>query len=281
MPSRGCPGSPPSPGWVLHLPWPWCWRPLACAAVVRGAVHFVSLWIRRPRHRSRVSTYTPSLFLVLRANMPRSGSQVDSLVAQTGSPPTFYRFAAACGRGRLRWRLHCSGAIALYGGLVLAPADYQQGDAYRIIFIHVPSAWMSLFIYGVMGLPRLSRWSGDQAGGGGGDGIGADRRCVHLHHPGHRLAVGQADVGHLVDVGRAAHLRAGAAVPVSRRDRSVSRVRGSPPGCARRGVSRADRHHQRADRAFFGELVEHPASGFDHPFARPSTIASWACCGRC
>jgi heme exporter protein C len=35
----------------------------------------------------------------------------------------------------------------LYGGLYLAPTDYQQGDSYRIIYIHVPSAWMSLFIY--------------------------------------------------------------------------------------------------------------------------------------
>lgn len=38
----------------------------------------------------------------------------------------------------------------LYGGLVLAPPDYQQGDSYRIIYIHVPSAWMSLFVYMVM-----------------------------------------------------------------------------------------------------------------------------------
>lgn len=38
----------------------------------------------------------------------------------------------------------------LYGGLVLAPADYQQGDSFRIMYIHVPSAWMSLFIYMVM-----------------------------------------------------------------------------------------------------------------------------------
>lgn len=35
----------------------------------------------------------------------------------------------------------------LYGGLVLAPPDYQQGDSFRIIYIHVPSAWMSLFVY--------------------------------------------------------------------------------------------------------------------------------------
>ena len=38
----------------------------------------------------------------------------------------------------------------LYGGLYLAPPDYQQGDSYRIIYIHVPAAWMSLFIYMVM-----------------------------------------------------------------------------------------------------------------------------------
>ena len=63
-----------------------------------------------------------------------------------GSPPTAYRIA-----GRLMpW---CYGIglvlalVALYGGLVLAPRDYQQGDAYRIIFIHVPCAWMSLFAY--------------------------------------------------------------------------------------------------------------------------------------
>ena len=68
-----------------------------------------------------------------------------------GSPPTFYRFA-----GALRpWAMALAllfGVVALYGGLVLAPADYQQGEAYRIIFIHVPSAWMSMFIYGVMGV---------------------------------------------------------------------------------------------------------------------------------
>jgi len=37
-----------------------------------------------------------------------------------------------------------------YLGLVVAPSDYQQGEAYRIIFIHVPAAWLSLLIYSVM-----------------------------------------------------------------------------------------------------------------------------------
>jgi len=41
-------------------------------------------------------------------------------------------------------------ATGLFGGLVLAPADYQQGDSFRIIYLHVPSAWMSMFVYMVM-----------------------------------------------------------------------------------------------------------------------------------
>ncbi|MEI6270158.1 MAG: heme ABC transporter permease [Methylococcaceae bacterium] len=67
------------------------------------------------------------------------------------SPPHFYAFTARL----MPWLvvvfvlLTVSG---LYGGLYLAPADYQQGDSYRIIYIHVPSAWMSLFIYMVMAI---------------------------------------------------------------------------------------------------------------------------------
>ena len=41
-------------------------------------------------------------------------------------------------------------AAGLWGGLVAAPPDYQQGEAYRIIFIHVPSAWLSLLVYAAM-----------------------------------------------------------------------------------------------------------------------------------
>lgn len=66
-----------------------------------------------------------------------------------GSPPHFYRFAG-------RWLPWLTGLFAiliiagLYGGLVLAPTDYQQGESYRIIFVHVPAAWMSMFVYMVM-----------------------------------------------------------------------------------------------------------------------------------
>ena len=40
--------------------------------------------------------------------------------------------------------------IGLYWALWLAPTDYKQGEAYRIIYIHVPAAWMSLFAYIIM-----------------------------------------------------------------------------------------------------------------------------------
>ncbi len=38
----------------------------------------------------------------------------------------------------------------LYLSLVASPADYQQGDTVRIMYIHVPSAWMALFVYSNM-----------------------------------------------------------------------------------------------------------------------------------
>jgi len=46
-------------------------------------------------------------------------------------------------------------ALGLYIGLFVAPTDFQQGDAYRIIFVHVPASWMSMFVYVVM-----AAWAG-------------------------------------------------------------------------------------------------------------------------
>ncbi len=41
-------------------------------------------------------------------------------------------------------------AIGVYQALFVAPPDYQQGETVRIMFIHVPSAWMSMFIYALL-----------------------------------------------------------------------------------------------------------------------------------
>jgi heme exporter protein C len=42
------------------------------------------------------------------------------------------------------------GLVGLYIAFLVAPTDATQGESYRIIFIHVPSAWMSMFLYVVM-----------------------------------------------------------------------------------------------------------------------------------
>jgi len=46
-------------------------------------------------------------------------------------------------------------AVGLYVGFFIAPTDATQGDAYRIIFVHVPAAWMSMFLYVIMAI-----WAG-------------------------------------------------------------------------------------------------------------------------
>lgn len=65
------------------------------------------------------------------------------------APPEFYRLA-----GRLiPWFAGLAallGAFGLYLGFFVAPTDFQQGEVYRIIFIHVPASWMAMFIYAVM-----------------------------------------------------------------------------------------------------------------------------------
>jgi heme exporter protein C len=65
------------------------------------------------------------------------------------APHVFYPLA-----GRMvPWFAGLAAALAvagLYVGFFVAPTDFQQGESYRIIFIHVPSAWMAMFLYVVM-----------------------------------------------------------------------------------------------------------------------------------
>lgn len=67
------------------------------------------------------------------------------------SPPLFERWAG-------RWAPWCYTAalvlfaVGLWQALWAVPADHRQGDAFRIFYIHVPSAWMSLFVFALMAL---------------------------------------------------------------------------------------------------------------------------------
>lgn len=70
---------------------------------------------------------------------------------QLASPPVFDYWAGRC----WPWLAGLAVVLALAGlwvGFGLAPTDHQQGEVYRIIFLHVPAAWMSMFIYVVAAL---------------------------------------------------------------------------------------------------------------------------------
>jgi heme exporter protein C len=84
------------------------------------------------------------------------------------APQAFYPVA-----GRMipwfAWLAAGFAAAGLYVGFFVAPTDATQGESYRIIFIHVPAAWMSMFLYLVMafwaavGLVLNTRLSGMMA----------------------------------------------------------------------------------------------------------------------
>ena len=71
------------------------------------------------------------------------------LFHQMASPPHFYRLAAML----TPWLFIPGLALIAYGsyaGLFVAPVDYQQGDAFRIIYVHVPAAYLSMMAYMIM-----------------------------------------------------------------------------------------------------------------------------------
>jgi heme exporter protein C len=74
---------------------------------------------------------------------------VNQRIFRFASPQVFYPLA-----GKMTaWFMTLAAVLCVIGlhiGFFVAPTDFQQGEVYRIIFIHVPAAWMSMFIYVVM-----------------------------------------------------------------------------------------------------------------------------------
>ena len=70
-------------------------------------------------------------------------------VYKFASPQAFYPLAGAM----IPWFWALAAVFGIAGlsiGFLVAPTDAQQGEGYRIIFLHVPASWMSMFIYLVM-----------------------------------------------------------------------------------------------------------------------------------
>jgi heme exporter protein C len=84
-----------------------------------------------------------------RGGAHRAGVAVTQLLFRFASPQVFYPLAGKM----IPWFMALAAVLAvagLYIAFFVAPTDFQQGEVYRIIFIHVPAAWMSMFIYVVM-----------------------------------------------------------------------------------------------------------------------------------
>jgi len=71
-----------------------------------------------------------------------------TLLKQLGSPPVFFRLSGPAAV----WLARAASLLAIPGlwlALAGTPTDAQQGEVYRIIYLHVPAAWMSMFLYSV------------------------------------------------------------------------------------------------------------------------------------
>jgi len=74
------------------------------------------------------------------------------------SPGNLYRLAGQL----IPWCAVPAGilfTVALYLGLFVAPTDFQQGDAYRVLFVHVPAAWMGMLLYLLVGFYAAVGWA--------------------------------------------------------------------------------------------------------------------------
>jgi len=78
-------------------------------------------------------------------------------IMRLSSPPVFLRLSAqaSCWLG---WAAAIMALIGFGYALFFAPVDAQQGDVYRILYIHVPTAWMSMFLYVLASLYATLHW---------------------------------------------------------------------------------------------------------------------------
>ena len=116
-------------------------------------------------------------------------------------PETQYRLLGKI-QPTLGWLSLILLVVGFIWGLAFAPKDYQQGDSYRIIFIHVPAAIWSMGVYGSMALAGLVAlvWQIRQANLAM-ISIGTYRTGLCVYFVSNRCNLGQTNVGNLVGMG--------------------------------------------------------------------------------
>ena len=92
--------------------------------------------------------------------------------------------------------------VGLYVGFFVAPTDSQQGEAYRIIFIHVPAAWMGMLLYVLMAIYAGIGWAFNaRLSSMMASSIAITGAMFTVHLAGNRRFLGQTDLGHVVGLG--------------------------------------------------------------------------------
>jgi heme exporter protein C len=91
-----------------------------------------------------------------KATANRAGEPVakPKIIGQLANPTRFLSLTEAL----LPWIISLAAAclvVGVYLAFFVAPADYQQGDSVRIMFIHVPAAWLAMFCYSLMAVAAL------------------------------------------------------------------------------------------------------------------------------
>ena len=92
------------------------------------------------------------------------------------APPRMHRRGEAAALAAMALLLLALGAV---WGLVLSPEDYRQGAAVRILYVHVPSAWMSLFLWLLLAVCGGALLLSGRRGAGAGEEVrGKDARLA-------------------------------------------------------------------------------------------------------
>ena len=107
--------------------------------------------------------------------------------------------------------------VGLYVGFFVAPTDAQQGDAYRIIFIHVPAAWMGMLLYVIMAIYAGIGWAFNARLSSMMATAIVHYRCdVHVSLACDWRFLGKANLGNMVGMGCAHDLHLNPPVPLHR-----------------------------------------------------------------
>jgi heme exporter protein C len=88
------------------------------------------------------------------ANRAGEPAAKPKIIGQLANPTRFLSLTEAL----LPWIISLAAAclvVGVYLAFFVAPADYQQGDSVRIMFIHVPAAWLAMFCYSLMAVAAL------------------------------------------------------------------------------------------------------------------------------